>query len=193
MWLCEYPTCHCVERRRKCLAGDPLSRDELVRKFTPLVRRIVQKVLDIDLREEWEDTCQDVLFHIVDVRVLGQWDEMCLFCKWLPRVAANKSIDLKRHIIRVRSKFRPLPPGEVEDPRSHPHGDGTRDLERREWRECIERSIEQLPEELRLIYDLAVVECVKREEVARTVRLSLRTVQSRLRDIRERLRHCEEA
>ena len=66
--------------------------DALARKFTALVRSIVQRVLGPGRREEWDDACQAVFLRVFTN--LGKWEERCPFCKWLAVVAARRAIDL---------------------------------------------------------------------------------------------------
>src|SRR5438132_1512424 len=87
MFQCDCPPDNCAEKVRLYLAGQRSAGDELVVKFTPLVRSIVQRVLGPGRREEWDDACQAVFLRVF--ANLGRWEQRCPFCKWLAVVAAR--------------------------------------------------------------------------------------------------------
>jgi DNA-directed RNA polymerase specialized sigma24 family protein len=51
---------------RRYLAGDRGAGDELSRKFTPLVRAIVRRVLRSRRSEDWEEASQEIFLRIFD-------------------------------------------------------------------------------------------------------------------------------
>src|SRR5438093_13169722 len=114
MFQCDCPPDNCAEKVRRYLAGQRAAGDDLVTKFTALVRSIVQRVLGPGRREEWDDACQAVFLRVF--ANLGRWEQRCPFCKWLAVVAARKAIDVSR----LPDAMERLPAMELADPRPPP-------------------------------------------------------------------------
>src|SRR5207302_7219620 len=110
MFQCDCPPDDCAGRVKLHLAGDRAAGDALARKFTALVRSIVQRVLGPGRREEWDDACQAVFLRVF--ANLHRWEQRCPFCKWLAVVAARKAIDVSR----LATAMERLPAAELADP-----------------------------------------------------------------------------
>ena len=173
MFQCDCPPDDCAGRVRLHLAGDRAAGDALARKFTALVRSIVQRVLGPGRRAEWDDACQAVFLRVFTN--LGKWEERCPFCKWLAVVAARRTIDL----MRLTDPAGPLPPGELADPRPPPPDPDT--IER------IEQTVARFPPEWRQVWEWWV-QGVRRDEMARRAGKSLRTVQYWLAEMMDQVR-----
>jgi RNA polymerase sigma-70 factor (ECF subfamily) len=174
MFRCDCPPDDCAARVRRFLAGDRGAGDELARKFTPLVRAIVRRVLRSRYRGEWADACQAVFLRVFER--LDRWEGRCPFCKWLAVVAARRAIDA-----RDPHPTRALPPREIVDRRPPPLSSET--IAR------LERALADLPPELRRAYDMDV-QGATREEIARAEGKSVRTIQYWLAAVRDRLLSC---
>jgi RNA polymerase sigma factor (sigma-70 family) len=122
------------------LAGQRDAGDDLARKFTPLVRSIVQRVLGNGLREGWDDAFQTIFLRLFSN--LHKWEHRCPFCKWLAVVAARRAIDLAR----LPYPLERLPLEQVADPRPAAPD--------RETMERIEQAVAQFPEDWRQIWNL---------------------------------------
>src|SRR5262245_59322349 len=94
MFECDCPPDDCAARVTAFLGGDRSAGDELARKFTPLVRAVVARVLGPTRREEYDDASQTIFLRLFSN--LGRWEARCPFCKWLAVVAARRAIDLSR-------------------------------------------------------------------------------------------------
>jgi DNA-directed RNA polymerase specialized sigma24 family protein len=94
MFQCDCPPDDCAGRVKAFLGGDRSAGDELARKFTPVVRAVVSRVLGLGRREDWDDACQTIFLRLFTN--LGRWEGRCPFCKWLAVVAARRAIDLGR-------------------------------------------------------------------------------------------------
>jgi RNA polymerase sigma factor (sigma-70 family) len=173
MFQCDCPPDNCAAKVHGYLAGDREAGDALARKFTPLVRSIVQRVLGADRREEWEDACQAIFLRVFGN--LKKWDERCPFCKWLAVVAARRAIDLSR----LPDPMQRLPLEEVADQRP-PAPD-------RETIERIEQAVARFPPDWRIVWD-GWVQGQRREEIARQCGKSLRTVHYWLAEMLDRVR-----
>ncbi len=175
MFQCDCPPDNCAEKVRLYLTGQRSAGDELVLKFTALVRSIVHRVLGPGRREEWDDACQAVFLRVF--ANLGRWEQRCPFCKWLAVVAARKAIDVSR----LPDAMERLPAAELADPRP-PAPD-------RETVERIEQAVTRFPAEWRRVWEMWR-EGTPREEMAKAVGKSVRTVQYWLAEMFDQLREC---
>jgi RNA polymerase sigma factor (sigma-70 family) len=162
---------------RQYVAGNRGAGDELVRKFTPLVRTIAQRVLGPGGRDTLDDACQ-VAFLKVFVTI-ETWEGRCPFCDWLAVVTTRRMLD------QVRSARASVPmvglPRDIVDP--HPHTVAPEKLE------CVERVVARLSPEWKLAYQLAI-DGEDRSAIARAVGRSVRTVHYWLATIRDELDDC---
>jgi RNA polymerase sigma factor (sigma-70 family) len=159
------------------LAGDPGAGDELARKFSPLVYRIVQRVLGPQWRQEWADAGQAVFLRLFPR--LATWEERCPFCKWLAVVATRAAIDYMRALVPLQSlPVAPLPA--PPRPRLDP-----------DTIACLERTVAGFPPEWRRVWDMRQ-KGVSREEMAKQAGKSLRMIQYWLAEMLERLQRCLE-
>jgi DNA-directed RNA polymerase specialized sigma24 family protein len=174
MFQCDCPPDDCAGRVRLYLLGERCAGDALVRKFTPLVQSVVQRVLGPSRRAHWEDACQTIFLRLFSN--LGKWGERCPFCKWLAVLAARRAIDLARLSDPARDA---LPVEEVPDSRPPPPD--------RETLEKIERLVALFPPEWRRVWD-DWAQGVPREVMAQRAGKSLRTVQYWLAEMLDQLR-----
>jgi RNA polymerase sigma factor (sigma-70 family) len=175
MFQCDCPPDNCAENVRRYLAGDRCAGDTLARKFVPLVRGIVQRVLGPSRREEWDDACQAIFLRLF--ANLKKWEHRCPFCKWLAVLAARRAIDLSR----LPDPLERLPSHEVPDPRPQPPDAET--IER------IQQVVASFPAPWQEVWE-GWVQGVRREEMARRAGKSLRTVQYWLAEMLDQLREC---
>jgi len=175
MFACDCPPDNCAGKVELYLLGDRCAGDALARKFTPLVFRIVQRVLGTGQREEWEDVTQAVLLHLFTN--LGKWEQRCPFCKWLAVVVARRAIDLGR----LCEPLPRLPSEEIADPRPLSPD--------RDTLEAIELAVAKFPEEWRRLWD-GWVQGMTREEMAKKAGKSLRTIQYWLAEMLDQVRQA---
>jgi RNA polymerase sigma-70 factor, ECF subfamily len=175
MFQCDCPPDDCAGRVRLYLAGDRAAGDDLARKFTPLVRSIVQRVLGPGRREDWDDACQAIFLRLFTN--LHRWEQRCPFCKWLAVLAARRAIDLSR----LPDPPDRLPPGDIADPRPPPPD--------RETVQRIEQAVARFPPEWRRTWEWWL-QGLRRDEMARRAGKSLRTIQYWLAEMLDQLREC---
>jgi RNA polymerase sigma-70 factor (ECF subfamily) len=173
MFACDCPPDDCAGRVHLYLLGDRAAGDALVRKFTPLVRGIVQRVLGPSRRDEWDDACQAIFLRLF--ANLHKWEHRCPFCKWLAVVAARRAIDLGR----MACALAPLPSEEIADPRSSPPD--------RETLERIEQAVARFPPEWRAVWE-GWTQGTPREEMAKQAGKSVRTIQYWLAEMLDEVR-----
>jgi RNA polymerase sigma factor (sigma-70 family) len=173
MFQCDCPPDDCAGRVSLFLAGDRCAGDDLARKFTPLVRSIVQRVLGPGRRADWDDACQTIFLRLFSN--LNKWGQRCPFCKWFAVVAARRAIDLGR----LPDPMDRLPETEIADCR--PAAPDRETLER------IEQSVAGFPPEWRAVWDDWLAGRT-REETAKRAGKSLRTIQYWLAEMLDQLR-----
>jgi RNA polymerase sigma-70 factor (ECF subfamily) len=173
MFQCDCPPDDCAGRVSRYLAGDRAAGDELARKFTGLVRGIVQRVLGPGRREEWDDASQAIFLRLFSN--LHHWEHRCPFCKWLAVLAARRAIDLGR----LPAPPARLPLEDVADPR--PPAPDQETIER------IEQTVARFPPEWREVWEMWV-QGERREEMARRAGRALRTIQYWLAEMLDQVR-----
>ncbi|MFQ3648820.1 MAG: sigma-70 family RNA polymerase sigma factor [Gemmataceae bacterium] len=173
MFECNCPPNDCAGRVAAYLGGDRSAGDELVQKFTPLVRAVVARVLGPHRREDWDDACQTIFLRLF--RNLEQWGHRCPFCKWLAVVAARRAIDLSRVPLHPETSLA----SEIAAPQ--PATPDAETIER------IHRLVQQFPPQWREVWYLWLAG-TSREEMARRSGKSLRTIQYWLAEMLDYLR-----
>src|SRR5262249_28789044 len=139
MFECDCPPDDCAGRVAAFLDGDRTAGDDLARKFTPLVRAVVARVLGPGHREEYDDASQTIFLRIFPN--LARGEGRCPFCKWLAVVAARRAIGLGR-LPSPESRF---PLEQVPDQRPEPPD--------RETIERIEQVVRRFPNEWRQVWE----------------------------------------
>jgi RNA polymerase sigma-70 factor (ECF subfamily) len=175
MFQCDCPPEDCSGRVQAYLDGNRAAGDELARKFDPLVRAVVSRVLGPGRREEWDDACQTIFLRLFSN--LHRWEGRCPFCKWLAVVAARRAIDLGRL---------PAPTGRVpleQIPDQRPAPPDAETIER------IEQVVSRFPQEWRRVWEWWL-QGERREEMARRAGKSLRTIQYWLAEMLDQLREA---
>ena len=157
MFQCDCPPEDFAGRVKAYLAGDRAAGDAPARKFGPLVRAVVGRVLGPGRREEWDDACQTIFLRLFSN--LHRWEQRCPFCKWLAVVAARRAIDLGRLPLTPGSCFvQRVPLEQIPDQR--PATPDPETIER------IEQAVARFPAEWRQVWEWWV-QGERREEMAR--------------------------
>ena len=175
MFQCDCPPEDCAGQVHSYLAGRREAGDELARKFAPLVRAVVIRVLGAARREEFDDACQTIFLRLFSN--LHRWEQRCPFCKWLAVVVARRSIDLGR----LSEPLPRLPSEEIADPRPLSPN--------RDTLEAIEMTVAQFPEDWRRLWEWWV-QGLTREEMAQQAGKSLRTIQYWLAEMLDQVREA---
>jgi RNA polymerase sigma-70 factor (ECF subfamily) len=168
------------------------------RAFDSLVNRYKNKVFNICFRmlgdyEEADDSAQETFIKVF--RALKGFRFESSFSTWLYRIAVNtcknKLSSLKyrfnRMMVRLDKPARNGNAGvgiEVQSKGAAPHNS----IERRERELLIQRALDSLPKEQKMVVVLRDVEGLSYEEVARVTGLARGTVKSKLSRARDKLR-----
>ncbi len=164
-------------------AGDANGVEALVQRYGAWIYRVAARILGD--RRDAEEVCQDVLMTVV--RKIGTFKGGAAFSSWIYRIAANAAYDrarARRARVDDVSLDAVLPVFDEMGRHVEPVVDWSRSLEdpavAGEVRTVLERAIENLPEDYRVVLVLRDVEELTNEEVAKTLGLTVAAVKSRL-------------
>ena len=154
--------------------GDPSAFNELLLKYRNRVMGVAVRMLGD--RAEAEDLAQDVFVKVY--HALNGFRGESLFSTWLYRITANSCLNHRKkqkHEIQLARGFDGLAliPS---DGASNPHSL----LEKKELTLLLEKAIQALPRERRIILILRDIEGLSYEQIGETLGVELGTVRSRL-------------
>jgi len=182
-----------IERARK---GDERAFSALVHQYEDLVFRFAFHVCRDE--EKAAETLQDTFINVF--RKLKQFDGKSKFTTWLYRIVANNCLmKRRRRKIDLASLSIDQPEGFRDDPLRDEEGAVIQTIPSwketpldsvmsGELRETLDRAIQRLPMEYRIVFVLRDIEGKSAEETAKILRLSIPAVKSRLRRARMFLR-----
>lgn len=154
--------------------GDRSVFNQLVPKYRNRVMGIATRMLGD--RVEAEDLAQDVFVKVY--HGLQGFQGESLFSTWLYRITANSCLNHRKRRRRETqiSDGADDPELTLSDPSSDPH----HLLEQKELKIVLEKTIQSLPEEQRIVLILRDIEGLSYEGIAASLGLELGTVRSRL-------------
>ncbi len=172
--------------------GDPRAFSELVRRYEQTVYRYAFKLCRD--REKAEETFQDTFINVY--RKLGSFDGRSRFSTWLYTIVTNNCLmrHRRRKIRDIEESLEALESPATSDDGTFAHEIARWDetpadiLMKGELRDRIEKAIEKLPDEYRIVFTLRDMEEKSTEETARIVGISVEAAKSRLRRARAFLR-----
>lgn len=175
-----------AELVRKAQAGDVSAYEDLVRRHQPRVFAIVGGILRRS--EDVEDLAQQVFLKVY--LSLQRFDLRSTFSTWLYKVTVNECLDhLRKKKVRklvyeadLSEEQAALLEGAVQPERHEISSE-----RRAELRQLVDRLMDELPEEERLMMVLKEVEGWTVEEIAEVLNLNVNTVKVRLFRARSRL------
>ena len=159
---------------QKSQGGDRLAFNQLVLKYRNRVMGVATRMLGD--RVEAEDLAQDVFVKVY--HGLQGFQGEALFSTWLYRITTNSCLNQRRkrkresQVTQVVDDPEPI----LSDRASNPHTL----LERKELKDFLEKAIQALPQEQRMVLILRDIEGLSYEEIADSLGLELGTVRSRL-------------
>ena len=163
-------------------AGGDATAFELLyaRHRGPLYRFLLRQLRDPSMADEF---FQDVWQRVVGAR--AEWKPEAMFRTWLFRIAHNRLNDHWRAL-----KHRPPAPIDAED-RANRQPDPSnpeRELSEFEQRRQLQRAIDDLPDEQRVVVLLRLEQELSLEEIGTITGSGRETVKSRLRYAMDKLR-----
>lgn len=166
--------------------------EEIVERYSPRVMRLAIKMSKN--REDAQDILQDTFVSVY--KNIENFRGESALSSWIFRIAANFAL------MKIRSKrYDSLSDSLDENPNmdvnslaehSHSESDWSEQAERlllrKELREQIDRAIEMLPDDYRMVFLLKDVDGLSNEEIGDALNLSIPAVKSRLHRARLFLR-----
>lgn len=167
------------------------------RAFTELVKRYEQTVWGFAFKlcrdkEKAEESFQDTFINVY--RKIGQFDARSKFSTWLYTIVANNCLmhRRKRKLDGLMESYdeAPDPENEAVQQQLAAWDDSPIDtMMNKELRTRMDKAIQELPDEYRVVFVLRDLEDRTAEETAKILKLSVPAVKSRLRRSRIFLRH----
>lgn len=160
----------------------------LVRRYQNRVYSLVHRIVNIP--QEVEDVAQEVFVTLY--RSLPNFRGDCAFSTWLYRVTVNHCKNRLKYLQR-RNFHRAQEIEETAEKDFQAHtsmalADPEQQLIGRQLEECIQRELNQLEEEYRIVLILRDIEHLAYEEISEITELPLGTVKSRLHRARSALK-----
>jgi RNA polymerase sigma-70 factor (ECF subfamily) len=173
-----------VDRAR---AGDQAAFSELVRRYTPRVRRLARHL--VRGHADADDVAQEAFVRAH--QALPRFDGRSEFFTWLYRIAVNLSLNRARSLNVRRSVAidDPAVEGALSTAREG-RADPSISLEERRLVAALMEEIQKLPESLRATVTLVCIEHVAQEQAAEVFGCSVGTVAWRVHEARKRLREA---
>lgn len=167
--------------------GDTGAFDELVRRYTSIVYRILYKILRHD--EDTQDALQDTF--VSAYRALPRFRQDARFSTWIYRIATNAAL-MKARARRTNlvSLDHPTEDPEAQSAWELPDWSATPDEEimTGETRRIMEDAIQALPPEQRAAFVLHDIQDLSSAETAQAMGITVSAVNSRLHRARVFLR-----
>lgn len=159
---------------QKIQQGEQLAFNQLVLKYRHRVMGVAARMLQDPI--EAEDLAQDVFVKVY--HSLKGFKGEALFSTWLYRITANSCLNHRKSRTRERQAKKALDESEpiLFDDTSDPHVA----LEEKELKVCLEKAIQALPQEQRIVLILRDIEGLSYEGIADSLGVELGTVRSRL-------------
>lgn len=167
---------------RRVLEGDLPSFELIMRRYNQRLFRIVRSMLGDD--DEAEDVVQETYVRVFEH--LSEFAGRSRFSTWLTRIAIHEASFRRRRRRRMRPTD--LEGSEHLHPVAAGQFDGGRETDMRELHDVLARAVEALPDELRTVFILRVVEGIDTLEAAECLDLTESNVKVRLHRARALLR-----
>ena len=168
-------------------AGDTGAFDELVRRYTSIVYRILYKILRHD--EDTQDALQDTF--VSAYRALPRFRQDARFSTWIYRIATNAALMKARaRKTNLVSLDHPTEDPDAQSAWELPDWSATPDEEimTGETRRIMEDAIQALPPEQRAAFVLHDIQDLSSAETAQAMGITVSAVNSRLHRARVFLR-----
>jgi len=175
-----------VERAR---TGDEAAVRAIVQRYNRRLYRVARGVVRND--SEAEDIVQET--YVRAFTSLGGFRGDASLSTWLTRIALNEALGRLRRS-RPTVGLDAIDRGETQEarvimfPSSMTSADPETALVRRQVRELLEQTIEELPEPFRIVFILRDIEKLSTEETAAHLAIAPETVKTRLHRARRRMR-----
>ena len=175
---------HTPDLYTRIQSGDKSACDECVQKYTPMVYQLALRILGDEA--EAEDVTQETFLNAF--RAIDRFEWRSEISTWLYRIAYNAALGRLRKRDTVQVSVEDLAvrtdgqsvPRQLYDWCCLPE----RDFETARAREQLELAISALPDSLKEVFVLRVLEELSTRDVAKTLEISEDNVKTRLRRAR---------
>lgn len=165
-----------LETARRVAAGDRRAFEQLMRRHNRRLFRLARATLRDDA--EAQEALQEA--YLAAYRGIGRFRGDATLVTWLSRMVLNECLARLRKQARRQNVIPMVPAGDAAEAVHADEGDvPERALARAEMRALLERKLDELPEDFRVVFVLRSVEELSVEETAASLRLELATVRSR--------------
>jgi RNA polymerase sigma-70 factor (ECF subfamily) len=171
----------------QCRKGSTAAFEQLVERYEKRVYNLAYRLTGN--REDASDIAQEAFLKVYTS--LNDFRGESSFSTWLYRVVSNACLDeLRKRSRRKVVSFDNPYPGEDDSPRQLPSDDPepSADMERIEEKEAVQRGINELSDDHRMIIIMRDIQDMSYEDIASVLGLSIGTVKSRLNRARLSLR-----
>lgn len=173
----------------KSKQGDVAAFEQLITGYQKKIVNLAYRMLGN--RTDAEDAAQDIFVRVF--RSISGFNEKAAFSTWLYRIATNVCLDLLRRKKRQNEQntisiHRGEENDEYELPIEDNHPSPYEHAKRNEAMRALEKALEQLSEEQRMVIVLRDINGLSYEEIAEITKCSLGTVKSRINRSRLMLR-----
>jgi len=161
--------------------------------FEAIVRSYQKRVYGVALRMTRRHEVADDIVQETFVRAYSHLDRFEVgrpLAPWLTRIAANLCINYLTAAARREQQFAEGdgPAAEPPAPRADGEPEPLAELLSLEFRRALDASVQKLPPDQRIVFDLKVHEEMRYEEIAQALDISTGTVMSRLFRARQKLK-----
>ncbi|GAC1557700.1 MAG: RNA polymerase sigma factor RpoE [Polyangiales bacterium] len=170
----------------KAKAGDGQAFSELVRRYSPRVRRLTRHL--VRGHADADDVAQEAFVRAH--QALPRFDGRSEFFTWLYRIVVNLSLNRARSLAVRRSVALDDPGVEASLLAKDTRTDPATALEHRRLAAALMEEIAKLPESLQATVSLVCIEAVAQEKAAEIFGCSVGTVAWRVHEARRRLREA---
>jgi len=160
---------------RRVAAGDRAAFDLLMRSHNRRLYRLARATMRNDA--EAEDALQEA--YLAAYRGMAGFRGESTLATWLSRMVLNECLGRLRKSARRQNVIPMVASDEMEHIQAEEHEAPEKALVRAEMRALLERKLDELPEDFRIVFVLRSVEELSVEEAAATLGIEPATVRSR--------------
>ncbi|AMV36883.1 RNA polymerase sigma factor [Planctomyces sp. SH-PL62] len=160
---------------RRVVAGDTAAFELLMRRYNQLLFRVARSILGND--SEAEDVVQEAYLHAFEH--LPQFEGRSRFSTWLTKIAVHEAMGR----LRKQRRLRLVAPADVGEEAVISYADdrdGFEEASLKELHHLLVAAVDALPQELRVVFTLRMVERLSTEQTAECLNLRPGNVKVRL-------------
>jgi len=168
---------------RRVLGGELAAFEVIMRRYNQRIFRAVRSIVGND--DEAEDVVQET--YVRAYEHLGQFARRAKFSTWLTKISIHEALARRRRLARVEI----VDLGAPENVDMLPHSDDPKadhELGMQELGPVLTEAVDALPDSLRTVFTLRIVEELGTDETAACLELSVENVKVRLHRARVLLR-----